>query len=78
MQVILKYKTLEEVIERSNDTEYGLASGIVTKDIDKALVYAQSVRAGSVWCVPWWNLRVGYLYQVLSKAYCCITSLKKI
>lgn len=58
VQVILKYKTMEEVIERSNKTEYGLASGIVTKDIDKALTYAQSVRAGSVWincydlCLP--------------------------
>uniref|UniRef100_A0A0P4WM47 Aldehyde dehydrogenase domain-containing protein n=1 Tax=Scylla olivacea TaxID=85551 RepID=A0A0P4WM47_SCYOL len=58
VQVILKYKTLEEVIERSNKTEYGLASGIVTKDINKALTYAQAVRAGSVWincydlCLP--------------------------
>ena len=49
VQVILKYKTMEEVIERSNKTEYGLASGIVTKDLNKALTYAQSVRAGSVW-----------------------------
>lgn len=49
VQVILKYKTLEEVIERANNTEYGLASGIVTKDINKALTYAQAVRAGSVW-----------------------------
>ncbi|MPC64546.1 Retinal dehydrogenase 1 [Portunus trituberculatus] len=49
---------MEEVIERSNNTEYGLASGIVTKDINKALTYAQTVRAGSVWincydlCLP--------------------------
>lgn len=49
MQVILKFKTLDEAIERSNDTNYGLASGIVTRDINKALTYAQTVRAGSVW-----------------------------
>lgn len=58
VQVILKFSTLEEVIERSNKTEYGLASGIVTRDINKALMYAQAVRAGSVWvncydlCLP--------------------------
>ncbi|XP_047498681.1 aldehyde dehydrogenase X, mitochondrial-like isoform X1 [Penaeus chinensis] len=58
VQVILKFKTLDEAIERSNDTNYGLASGIVTRDINKALTYAQSVRAGSVWvncydlCLP--------------------------
>lgn len=49
--MILKFSTFEEVIERSNKTEYGLASGIITKDINKALTYAQSVRAGSVWYV---------------------------
>ncbi|XP_064083003.1 aldehyde dehydrogenase X, mitochondrial-like isoform X3 [Macrobrachium nipponense] len=58
VQVILKYRTLDEVIKRSNETEYGLASGIITKDLDKALMYAQAVRAGSVWincydlCLP--------------------------
>ncbi|XP_050716169.1 aldehyde dehydrogenase, mitochondrial-like isoform X2 [Eriocheir sinensis] len=58
VQVILRFSTFEEVIERSNKTEYGLASGIITKDINKALTYAQAVRAGSVWvncydlCLP--------------------------
>ncbi|XP_071794533.1 aldehyde dehydrogenase 1A1-like [Asterias amurensis] len=49
VQQIIKFKTLEEVIDRANDTEFGLAAGVITKDIDKALAIANSVRAGSVW-----------------------------
>merc|ERR1712189_158337 len=39
----------EEVIERANRTHYGLAAGVPTKDIDKAMTIANSVQAGSVW-----------------------------
>jgi acyl-CoA reductase-like NAD-dependent aldehyde dehydrogenase len=49
VQCVLKFKTLEEAIERANKTSYGLAAGIITKDINTALVFAQSVEAGSVW-----------------------------
>ncbi|KAJ8881841.1 hypothetical protein PR048_018327, partial [Dryococelus australis] len=51
VQSIIKFKTLEELIERANNTLYGLAAGIITKDIDKALAFALSVEAGSVWLV---------------------------
>jgi aldehyde dehydrogenase (NAD+) len=49
VQQILKFNTLEEAITRANATKYGLAAGIITKDINKALTFAQSVHAGSVW-----------------------------
>lgn len=49
VQSILKFKSLDEVIERANQTSYGLAAGIVTKNIDAALTFAQAVEAGSVW-----------------------------
>ncbi|KAJ4446249.1 Retinal dehydrogenase 1 [Periplaneta americana] len=49
VQTIIKFKTLEEAIARANDTTYGLAAGIITKDLNKALVFSQSVHAGSVW-----------------------------
>ncbi|XP_049814329.1 aldehyde dehydrogenase 1A1-like [Schistocerca nitens] len=49
VQSILKFKTLEEAIERANNTTYGLASGIVTKNINNALVYANALEAGNVW-----------------------------
>ncbi|XP_063226285.1 aldehyde dehydrogenase 1A1-like isoform X2 [Bacillus rossius redtenbacheri] len=49
VQSIIRFKTLEEVIERANNTRYGLAAGIITNDIDKAMAFALSVQAGSVW-----------------------------
>ena len=49
VQQILKFKTMDEVIERSNATDYGLAAGIFTKDMDRANMYIQGVRAGTVW-----------------------------
>lgn len=49
VQQILKFSSMEEVIARANNTTYGLAAGIITKDINKALTFAESVLAGSVW-----------------------------
>jgi len=46
---ILKFKTVEEVVERANQTMYGLASGLITTDVAKAISIAQQIRAGSVW-----------------------------
>lgn len=37
------------MIERANNVEYGLAAGIITNDINKAMKYANSVDAGSIW-----------------------------
>ena len=34
---------------RANDTSYGLAAAVHTKDINKALTLANSLRAGTVW-----------------------------
>jgi len=49
VQSILKFKTLDEVIERANNTKYGLAAAVITKNIDTALTFAKAVEAGSVW-----------------------------
>ncbi|KAK9739226.1 Aldehyde dehydrogenase family [Popillia japonica] len=49
VQTILKFNSLDEVIERANSTTYGLAAGIVTQNINNALVFSQAVQAGSVW-----------------------------
>ena len=55
MQQILKFKDIDEVIERANRTHYGLAAGVLTKDIDKAMTIANSVQAGSVWWVKFFR-----------------------
>lgn len=49
VQQIMKFKTIDEVIKRANNTTYGLAAGVFTKDIDKALTFAAALRAGTVW-----------------------------
>jgi len=46
---IMKFKSIEEVVERANRTEYGLAAAVWTRDISKAYAIANSVRAGTVW-----------------------------
>ena len=46
---ILKFKDMDEVIERGNRTIYGLAAAVWTRDIGKAHAIANSVRAGTVW-----------------------------
>ncbi|XP_054711886.1 aldehyde dehydrogenase, mitochondrial-like [Uloborus diversus] len=46
---IIKFKTVEELLERANKTMYGLAASLFTKDIDKAMYFSNGLRAGTVW-----------------------------
>jgi aldehyde dehydrogenase (NAD+) len=46
---IIKFKDIDEVADRANKTMYGLAAGVWTRDISKALAIANNVRAGTVW-----------------------------
>jgi aldehyde dehydrogenase (NAD+) len=46
---VLPFEGVDEVVTRANDTTYGLAAAIWTKDIDKAHLFAQKVKAGTVW-----------------------------
>ncbi len=46
---IFKYKDYDEVIERANDTDYGLGAGILTKDIETYFKLFNGLRVGSVW-----------------------------
>ncbi|XP_011189745.1 aldehyde dehydrogenase, mitochondrial isoform X1 [Zeugodacus cucurbitae] len=46
---IFKFSNIEEIIDRANDVEYGLAAGVITNDINKATKFVNNVNAGSVW-----------------------------
>jgi aldehyde dehydrogenase (NAD+) len=46
---VLTFDDVEEGIQLANQTVYGLAAGIWTKDIQKAFRVARAVRAGTVW-----------------------------
>ncbi|XP_014672764.1 PREDICTED: retinal dehydrogenase 1-like isoform X2 [Priapulus caudatus] len=54
VQQILKFKTIDEVIKRANNTDYGLGAAVFTKNIDTAMTVAHSVQSGSFW-VNCWN-----------------------
>eukprot|EP01013_Petalomonas_cantuscygni_P030774 TRINITY_DN56822_c0_g1_i1.p1 TRINITY_DN56822_c0_g1~~TRINITY_DN56822_c0_g1_i1.p1 ORF type:complete len:492 (-),score=143.88 TRINITY_DN56822_c0_g1_i1:271-1746(-) len=49
VMAILKFKDTKEAIERANNTQYGLAAGVCTRDIGLALRMASELRAGTVW-----------------------------
>jgi aldehyde dehydrogenase (NAD+) len=46
---VLPFKSIDEVITRANNTTYGLAAAVWTRDIEKAHRYAKEVKAGTVW-----------------------------
>jgi betaine-aldehyde dehydrogenase len=46
---VIPFSTAEEVLEMSNDNEYGLAAAVWTRDIKKAINTAKALRAGIVW-----------------------------
>lgn len=50
IMIISKFSSsnIDSVIRRANSTEYGLASGIFTKDLNKALTFADKIEAGTV------------------------------
>lgn len=49
VQSILKFETFEEIVDRANDSNYGLGAGVITNDITTALSFVKHIRAGSVW-----------------------------
>ncbi|MFQ5680171.1 MAG: aldehyde dehydrogenase family protein [Gemmatimonadota bacterium] len=46
---VLGFSDLEEAIDRANQTIYGLAAGVWTRDVGKAHRFARDVKAGTVW-----------------------------
>ena len=46
---VMPFRDESELINKANDTVYGLAAGIWTQDIDRAMRFARDVDAGTVW-----------------------------
>ncbi|XP_028774063.1 aldehyde dehydrogenase family 2 member C4-like [Neltuma alba] len=49
VMTLFKFKSIEEAIRSANNTRYGLAAGIVTKNLDIANTVSRNIRAGIVW-----------------------------
>jgi acyl-CoA reductase-like NAD-dependent aldehyde dehydrogenase len=46
---VLRFETEAEAVALANDTQYGLATGIFTRDTARALRVTKAIRAGIVW-----------------------------
>ena len=46
---VLTFRTLEEAVEKANNTPYGLSAGVWTEKGSRILWMAQHLRAGVVW-----------------------------
>jgi len=43
---IMKFKTVAEVIERANDSDYGLVGGVVSKNLDNIIEISNALKVG--------------------------------
>ncbi|RMX67159.1 hypothetical protein DD238_002407 [Peronospora effusa] len=46
---VFKFKTIDQVIERANDSVYGLRAGVVTKSIDNAIKISNGIQTGTAY-----------------------------
>ncbi len=46
---VIKYNSLEDAIKQANDTIYGLAAGVWSASVERAIGVANKLRAGTVW-----------------------------
>jgi acyl-CoA reductase-like NAD-dependent aldehyde dehydrogenase len=46
---VTPFESWAELIQRANQTRYGLAAGAWTRDLSKAHRFARAVKAGTVW-----------------------------
>ena len=49
VMAVLKWTDTEEVIDRANSSDYGLAAAVLTKDLDRAITISNGLRSGVVW-----------------------------
>ncbi|CAN4123966.1 unnamed protein product [Withania somnifera] len=49
VQSILKFRDLDEMVRRANNSRYGLAAGVFTQNIDTANTLARALKVGTVW-----------------------------
>jgi acyl-CoA reductase-like NAD-dependent aldehyde dehydrogenase len=50
---IIRYSTVDEAVRLANNSIYGLAAGVWSKDPGKAMSVAKQLRAGTVWINEW-------------------------
>lgn len=56
---VIKFKDEDEVIQLANDSDYGLAGGVFTRDINKALRVSRGIHTGRMWVNQFTNVTAG-------------------
>jgi len=56
---VMRWNDVEAVIKEANDTEFGLAAGIMTNNFKDAIDTAQKLQAGSIWINQYFNFQTG-------------------
>ncbi|MBS0613033.1 MAG: aldehyde dehydrogenase [Proteobacteria bacterium] len=72
---VIRWSDYEVMLAQANDSTYGLAAGLYTRDISRALDTADRLQAGSVWVNQYFNLMNGtpfggYKQSGLGREFC--------
>lgn len=49
VQLIMRFRDMDEIIDRCNNTEYGMAAAIFTNDINRSMTFTHAMYCGTVW-----------------------------
>ncbi|MFB8344579.1 aldehyde dehydrogenase family protein [Brucella cytisi] len=61
--VILTFDSDEDLVAQANDSEFGLAAGLWTKDIERAWKIATRLQTGTLWLNSYKNLSISTPFQ---------------
>lgn len=60
---VLPFEGEDEAIQLANNTVFGLAAGVFTRDVGRALRFAQTLDAGNIWINSWGVLNPASPYR---------------
>lgn len=85
---LIKFKDVKDAITMANDTEYGLAAGVFTSDLNEAIEISNQLNAGTVWVNTYNNFHPslpfgghsasGYGSEMSEEAFHCYTNVKAV
>ncbi|MUV37122.1 Aldehyde dehydrogenase [Lentibacillus sp. JNUCC-1] len=56
---VIRWNDFDQMIQEANDTEYGLAAGVITTNLENAVKTANLLQAGNVWVNEYNNFQTG-------------------
>ncbi|KAL6928369.1 hypothetical protein ACO0SA_003108 [Hanseniaspora valbyensis] len=85
---LVKFKDLKDAIAMANDSEYDLAAGVFTSDLNEAVEISNNLNAGTVWVNTYNNFHPslpfgghsgsGYGSEMSEEAFHCYTNVKAV